>query len=189
MEHDKVGERLRTARKLLSCNQSDFAETLNVTQALLSRIEKGLNTLSWKQAKKLSDTYDINPYWLLEGIGSSFKKPDQPPLSDSLVGAVLPKFNGVTHSFKISTESMRPELQPLDTALCREINRSDLALNSIYYFQTDKYKIFRTLKAIGDNYLTLSAYAGDTIDIQVEIEEIVTVYKIIYLIRKYEQGH
>lgn len=62
-----VTQRLISLRNHFKLEQEDLAKAIGVTQSAISQIEiKG--KISYKSAKKISDTYKINIDWLIHGI-------------------------------------------------------------------------------------------------------------------------
>lgn len=64
-----VGKRIKFVREVNSQKQKEFAERLGVTQAHISKIEKGDDNPSLTLVKFICSEYFINEQWLLEGNG------------------------------------------------------------------------------------------------------------------------
>lgn len=64
-----LGERFKQIRKKSDMTQKDFAESLGVTQATISGIEKNAANTSLTMAKLISLKYGINENWILTGKG------------------------------------------------------------------------------------------------------------------------
>lgn len=56
----KIGERLVELRKKHHLKQSDIAEILNVSQQVISNIERGVTMPDLEQLKTLADTYKMS---------------------------------------------------------------------------------------------------------------------------------
>lgn len=56
----KIGERLVNLRKKNHLKQADIAKELNVSQQVISNIERGITTPDLEQLKKLADTYKMS---------------------------------------------------------------------------------------------------------------------------------
>ena len=65
-------ERLKIIRKALSMSQVDFAKTLNITAPYVSMLEKGKYKLSLEKLIILSNTYEVNLNWIINGKGPMF---------------------------------------------------------------------------------------------------------------------
>jgi len=59
------GEKLKEIRKMLQLNQSEFAESLDISQAALSYLEAGETTMSLSVFKNLIQIFNVNPYAFL----------------------------------------------------------------------------------------------------------------------------
>lgn len=64
--------RIRTVRKALAMNQTEFARQLGLTQTSLSMIESGRNTITDKNVKLICTTFNISEHWLRTGDGEMF---------------------------------------------------------------------------------------------------------------------
>ncbi|MBN2547504.1 MAG: helix-turn-helix domain-containing protein [Spirochaetes bacterium] len=77
---DDFNDRFKAMRKALNKSQLDFSKEFNITQPVISDIERGISFPSKEIMKKLSTDYKININWLLTGEGEMFKSPDQAPV-------------------------------------------------------------------------------------------------------------
>lgn len=68
--------RVKELRKILNLSQDAFGEKLGIQKTTVSKIEKGVNSLSKQLAKLISKTYNVNYLWLTEGKGEMFEAPD-----------------------------------------------------------------------------------------------------------------
>lgn len=64
--------RLKTIRKTLGLNQTDFAGYLGITQTAYSMIENGNRPLADKYIKVVCSTFNVNENWLRTGQGEMF---------------------------------------------------------------------------------------------------------------------
>lgn len=68
----EVGDRLRQLRRHLGVNQCDFAESIGLKQGSYSDIERGRSGLSNHVKMSLSEKYNVNIDWLVNGEGDMF---------------------------------------------------------------------------------------------------------------------
>ena len=70
--NEKIGARVRAARKAKGLTQDEFAQKMGLSQGQVSRHEKGVTELSIGQLEKISRLLDVDlPYFLnMEGSGS-----------------------------------------------------------------------------------------------------------------------
>lgn len=64
---DQFGERIRHLRKKLGMVQKDFGESLDVSLATITRIERGVFKPQADFLAKLALTYECDIHWLLTG--------------------------------------------------------------------------------------------------------------------------
>jgi len=69
------GERLAAALKLKNLKQTDLANELNISQATISKIIKGVQYLDFDLAVKACEILDISLDWLAYGVDSEPKPP------------------------------------------------------------------------------------------------------------------
>ena len=67
-----MNERIKLLRKTLGLNQKDFGDKLGITDASVSRIEKGERNPSEQTIKSICREFNVNYAWLLEGKGEMF---------------------------------------------------------------------------------------------------------------------
>jgi transcriptional regulator with XRE-family HTH domain len=67
-----MNERLRTLRKALKLNQTEFARRMGLTQTALSMIEVGKTPLTEKNIRLICSEFGVNEAWLREGQGEMF---------------------------------------------------------------------------------------------------------------------
>ena len=68
----EIGDRLRQLRRHLGVNQCDFAESIGLKQGSYSDIERGRSGLSNHVKMSLSEKYNVNIDWLVNGDGDMF---------------------------------------------------------------------------------------------------------------------
>lgn len=59
------GKKVREIRKLLRLSQSEFAESIDLSQAALSYIESGESIMGLPVLRNLINIHKVNPYYLL----------------------------------------------------------------------------------------------------------------------------
>lgn len=64
------GNKLRHVREVLNMNQSEFADTLDISQAALSYLESGETTMSFPVFKNLIQVHNVNPYFFIGGAAN-----------------------------------------------------------------------------------------------------------------------
>lgn len=70
---ENIGDRLKYFRtQILGISQSELGETLGLTKAAISLLEKNQRELSLKYIKTLCAKYGINETWLRIGIGNIY---------------------------------------------------------------------------------------------------------------------
>tara|TARA_R110002020_G_scaffold111783_3_gene257743 strand:+ start:153 stop:473 length:321 start_codon:yes stop_codon:yes gene_type:complete len=67
-------QRLRQVRNYLDIRQGPFAEQISMTQGALSDIERGKVKISTSVIEKMAGAFDINPNYIILGIGPFFLK-------------------------------------------------------------------------------------------------------------------
>lgn len=68
-----VNNRFKEIRKILNKSQKEISQELDVSQSVISDIERGILNLSYDITTKLIKLYNINLNWLFIGEGSMFK--------------------------------------------------------------------------------------------------------------------
>lgn len=67
-----TNDRVKLLRSTLHLNQDTFGEKLGIKKSAVSKIEKGENGLKDQLAKLICKTYNVNYFWLRDGIGEMF---------------------------------------------------------------------------------------------------------------------
>lgn len=69
--NNEFANRLKKIRKVLGLDQKPFCEEIGITQSNYSQIETGRTKISIDFIKKIVETYNVNPYFLLFGEGKA----------------------------------------------------------------------------------------------------------------------
>lgn len=76
-----ANERIKQLRKTLNLTQDTFGNELGITKSSVSRIEAGIINLTEQMAKLICRTYNVDYFWLTEGIGNEmFIKKETDPI-------------------------------------------------------------------------------------------------------------
>lgn len=68
-----MNERIKSLRKVLKLNQTEFANSIGVTPSNISKLESGtINTVTSSMIKLICNLYDVNEKWLRTGSGDMF---------------------------------------------------------------------------------------------------------------------
>ena len=65
----KFGERVRFVRRQHNLNQSEYGELLGVSRQTINAYENDRQTPPMEMMQKMCDLHDVNPSWLLTGVG------------------------------------------------------------------------------------------------------------------------
>ena len=65
-------ERVKEIRKALNLNQESFGKRIGMKKSSISTIEKGVNNLTDIVAKAICREYNVNYFWLRDGVGEMF---------------------------------------------------------------------------------------------------------------------
>ena len=71
---EAVGDRIKLLMKDKHLTQTQFAESLNLTQSHISRLCSGTQVLSDRTASDICREYGVSRVWLMEGIGDMYVK-------------------------------------------------------------------------------------------------------------------
>ena len=63
------GGRIVELRELMKFSQKDFARKIGITQGALSQIERDKSQASFETIRKISDEFNVNCNWLINGAG------------------------------------------------------------------------------------------------------------------------
>lgn len=67
-----MNDRIKLLRKTLGLSQRDFGIKLGITDASVSRLEKGDRNPSEQTIKSICREFSVNYAWLMEGLGDMF---------------------------------------------------------------------------------------------------------------------
>lgn len=81
-------ERLKELRKTLNLSQEEFGNKLGVTKATISRLESGTNKLTEQMIKSICREFNVDYYWLTDGIGEMFTH-----IPETLIEEICKKYN------------------------------------------------------------------------------------------------
>ena len=71
-----IGERVRSIRKQLGLNQTEFAARIGMTQGYITSIERGTRDVNSRLVKLICETYGVSENWLFTGDGDMFQDND-----------------------------------------------------------------------------------------------------------------
>lgn len=74
----EIGDRIKTVRKTLDYNQTDFGKKIGLKQSSLGQIETGIRAASDRVIKLICSTFNVDYIWLMEGKGEMFHQSDNP---------------------------------------------------------------------------------------------------------------
>lgn len=75
-----MGERIKRVRKDVKMNQTDFGQSLGVSQYTVSSFETGRAVPDESIIKLICSIYNVNEAWLRTGEGDPYKKQLLPAL-------------------------------------------------------------------------------------------------------------
>lgn len=67
-----LAQRIKNLRKELGLNQTEFATRIGITQTSLSQLEGEKNGISYDVFKSIVTEFNVNPVWLMDGIGTMY---------------------------------------------------------------------------------------------------------------------
>lgn len=67
-----LAQRIKNLRKELGLNQTEFASRIGITQTSLSQLEGEKNGISYDVFKAIISEFNVNPVWLMDGIGTMY---------------------------------------------------------------------------------------------------------------------
>lgn len=81
-----LSERIRGIRKHRKLTQTEMATELGITQTSLSQLEAGKNGISYEVFKALCERFDVDPTWLMDGVGEMYRSAN----ATKKTGSVMP---------------------------------------------------------------------------------------------------
>jgi transcriptional regulator with XRE-family HTH domain len=67
-----LAQRIKNLRKELGLNQTEFATRIGITQTSLSQLEGEKNGISYDVFRAIVSEFNVNPVWLMDGIGTMY---------------------------------------------------------------------------------------------------------------------
>jgi SOS-response transcriptional repressor LexA len=77
-----VNDRVKELRKELGLNQTEFGDKIGLTNATVSRIEKGIHNLTEQGRILIIKEFRVNPEWLDTGQGDMFKEDEDEVIAE-----------------------------------------------------------------------------------------------------------
>lgn len=84
-----IGNRIRTVRKTLGLNQTQFAEKIGISQRALSSIERETTNLTERNTREICRVFNVNEQWLRTGEGEMLVEPSEDEQLAQFVGEIL----------------------------------------------------------------------------------------------------
>ena len=122
----EIGRRLAEVRKDQKLLQPIFAKKLNISESAYKNYERGDRELPLKVAGELCEFYDVNPSWLLQGIGVKYNAETEPLIQQCEIA--VSNFLLENKIVEISTKS-RAQLLGIVTALA--LKSGKLPINEV----------------------------------------------------------
>ena len=122
--------RLKSFRESLNLNQQDFADSLNTTQAVISRYEQGTRTPTVDFLFKLLQLYQTDVNWLLTGREGNYSK------------TRIEKNKNENDKLKAQINELREKNLELE----KEINENIIELKNVYKDFVDRLNKFIELQ-------------------------------------------
>lgn len=76
-----MNERIKQLRKTLGLTLEKFGAKLGVSKTAINKIESGTNNITDQMFKAICREYNVEPLWLMEGIGPMFIESDSNTLN------------------------------------------------------------------------------------------------------------
>lgn len=67
-----MNTRIKYLRKTIGLSQREFGKKIGVGDTAISKIEKGENAPSEQTLKSICREYNVNYFWLVDGVGDMF---------------------------------------------------------------------------------------------------------------------
>jgi transcriptional regulator with XRE-family HTH domain len=131
---------MKELRKKLNMTQVDFAKVLGVTNAHISKIEKGGTVPSDALIKLICKEYDVNEHWLKDGIDPMFMD------FDTDVGEIVTKSLSIYNKLLTSnSESVRELGAQIQYDLGRIVDPGSLDDNQIVQYLNILHEMLSTI--------------------------------------------
>lgn len=144
-----IGTRLKLVRNEWGLTQKEFAARIGVTNAHISKIEKGLTVPSNSLTKLICQQFKVSEQWLVYGKGPHFVE-DLWSVEDEAMYSATDKFNkllkkdGIVRSIMVELESLYAEI--IDPPLKSELQTIEYLtlclklITHIEYYVSDQKK-------------------------------------------------
>lgn len=84
----EVGQRIKTVRKTLDLSMQRFGDRIGITRSSVNSLEKGVNKPSEQTLKLICSEFNVDYFWLTEGIGEMFTH-----FPETLIDQYVEEFN------------------------------------------------------------------------------------------------
>lgn len=81
------GERVKEIRKELGLSMEKFGDRLGISKSAIANIESGYRNLTKHMAKSICREFDVDYFWLTEGVGEKYVK-----VPESLIDGIIEKY-------------------------------------------------------------------------------------------------
>lgn len=128
-----LNERLKTLRKSLNLNQVALGERLNISQAHVSALEKGIKTITDRIVSDYCREFNVNEEWLRTGEGEMFVQSDTFSLDEKAKQHNLSKLEvDIMHGYMmLDAETREKVVAMLEDAVLKKQQRKDDAQSYI----------------------------------------------------------
>ena len=158
-----ISQRIKELRNTLELTQKNFADKLGITNAHISKIEKGKTSPSDALIKLISKEYDVNENWLKFGIGDMFKEiePSNEEIFENLMVASTKNLNKSLRSDNEKIRMLSSELNLIFTEII-DIENISNDRHQIEYLEKVKL-IFLILNEFGTSIKKYAFSDQDTL--------------------------
>ena len=84
-----LAQRIKNLRKELGLNQTEFATRIGITQTSLSQLEGEKNGISYDVFKAIVSEFNVNPVWLMDGVGTMYSSENASSVSSGAIPLVV----------------------------------------------------------------------------------------------------
>ncbi|MCK6641831.1 MAG: helix-turn-helix domain-containing protein [Bacteroidia bacterium] len=84
-----LAQRIKNLRKELGLNQTEFATRIGITQTSLSQLEGEKNGISYDVFKAIVSEFNVNPVWLMDGVGTMYSSENAASISRGAIPLVV----------------------------------------------------------------------------------------------------
>lgn len=84
-----LAQRIKNLRKELGLNQTEFATRIGITQTSLSQLEGEKNGISYDVFKAIVSEFNVNPVWLMDGVGTMYSNENASSVSRGAIPLVV----------------------------------------------------------------------------------------------------